>query len=162
MTQSLADRIFHFAYVVPDLHAALSFFREAMGVPKFLVKEDVTLQDQTYLGQPADLHQSIAFGFVGPVEIELIQPLSGVSSYSEYLKKTPGGGIQHLGILVDDYDTGVTEMQAKGFNLVQTGRNGETRFGYFDTDRAMGTLTEIVYRAPKEREMFERMKRGEL
>ena len=162
MAQSLAERIFHMAYVVPDLHAAFSFFRKTMGVPKFLVKEDVTLQDQTYMGRPADLHQSIAFGFAGPIEIELIQPLSGVSSYSEYLRKTPEGGIQHLGILVDDYDKGIAEMQAKGFNLVQTGRNGETLFGYFDTDRVMGTLTEIVYRAPKEREMFERMKRGEI
>lgn len=162
MAQTLADRIFHMAYVVPDLHAALGFFRDKMGVPKFLVKEDVTLQDQTYMGRPADLHQSIAFGFAGPIEIELIQPLSGISSYSEYLKRTPEGGIQHLGLLVDDYDKGIAEMQAKGFNLVQTGRNGETRFGYFDTDRVMGTLTEIVYRAPKEREMFERMKRGEL
>lgn len=124
--------------MVPDLHAALAFFREKMGIAKFLVKENVTLQDQTYMGRPADLHQSIAFGFAGPIEIELIQTLSGVSPYSEYLKKTPEGGVQHPGILVDDYDNGVAEMQAKGFSLVQTGCNGETRFGYSDTDRVMG------------------------
>ncbi len=73
----------------------------------------------------------------------------------------PGGGIQHVGLLVDDYAQGCDEMKAQGFNLVQSGRNGETRFGYFDTDRVMGTLTEIVFIAPQERAMVERMRRGE-
>ena len=161
MPQSLSDRMFQIAYVVPDLKAALGFFKEKLGVAKFLVKEDVQLQDQTYMGKPADLHQSIAFGWAGPVQIELIQPLSGTSTYSEYLKKMPGGGVQHVGLLVDDYAKGCDEMQAQSFNLVQSGRNGETRFGYFDTDRVMGTLTEIVYIAPAERAMFEKMRRGE-
>jgi methylmalonyl-CoA/ethylmalonyl-CoA epimerase len=161
MPQSLSERTFQIAYVVPDLKTALGFFKDRLGVPKFLVLEDVKLQDQTYLGRPADLHQSIAFGWAGPVQIELIQPLSGTSSYSEYLKKMPGGGLQHIGLLVEDYDQGCAEMKQQGFELVQSGRNGETRFGYFDTDRVIGTLTEIVFIAPAERAMFEKMRKGE-
>ena len=161
MPQSLSDRTFQIGYVVPDLKAALAFFKDKLGVAKFLVLEDVKLQDQTYMGQPVELRQSIAFGWAGPIQIELIQPLSGTSTYSEYLKKMPGGGIQHVALLVDDYDKGCAEMKQQGFNLVQSGRNGETRFGYFDTERMIGTLTEIVFIAPAERERFEKMRRGE-
>jgi catechol 2,3-dioxygenase-like lactoylglutathione lyase family enzyme len=161
MAPTLAERIFHIAYVVPNLKAALAFFQDKLDVPRFLVKEDVQLQDQMYMGKPADIRQSIAFGWAGHFEFELIQPLSGTSTYSEFLKKVPGGGMQHTGILVDDYDKGVAEMTAKGFTLVQSGRNGDTRFGYFDTDRVIGTLTEVVYRAPKEEEFIARFRRGE-
>lgn len=37
---------------------------------------------------------------------------------------------------------------------MQSGRNGETRFGYFDTDRMIGALTEIVYLRPEVRAAF--------
>ena len=158
----LADNFFQVAYVVPDLKAAIGFFKEKLGVPAFLVKEDVQIQDQTYLGKPGDYRQSIAFGFAGRVQIELIQPLSGTSSYSEYLKQNPKGGVQHFGIMVEDYDAAVADMKERGFTLVQSGRNGETKFAYFDTDGLIGTLTELVNLAPAERAGFERMKRKEV
>jgi hypothetical protein len=62
----------------------------------------------------------------------------------------------------EDYDAAVADMKARGFTLVQSGRNGDTRFGYFDTDGLIGTLTELVYLAPAERAGFERMKRKEI
>jgi hypothetical protein len=63
--------------------------------------------------------------------------------------------------LVEDYDAAVADMKGPGFALVQSGRNGETKFAYFDTDGLIGTLTELVYLAPAERAGFERMKRKE-
>ena len=42
-------------------------------------------------------------------------------------------------------------MKARGFELVQSGRNGETRFAYFDTTSVIGTLTEVVYLQPEEK-----------
>jgi len=161
MTTPFAEKVFQIAYVVPDLHAAIRFFKQKLGVADFLVWENFMLQDQTYNGAPGDYVQSIAFGFAGQLQIELIQPLSGVSSYSEYLKQNPRGGVQHLGILVDDFDAAMSEMTARGYRVVQSGRNGDTRLAYFDTDGDIGILTEIVYIAPDERAKFERMKRGQ-
>jgi len=158
---TLADNVFQIAYVVPDLHTAIRFFKNKLGVPSFLVLEDVKIQDQTYLGKPGDYRQSIAFGFCGQIQIELIQPLAGTSSYSEFLKDHSKGGVQHLGIMVDSYDAAVADMKARGFTLVQTGRNGETKFAYFDIDDLAGTLMEVVYLAPAERAGFEKMRRKE-
>jgi hypothetical protein len=52
-------------------------------------------------------------------------------------------------------------MTGRGFKLVQSGRNGETRFAYFDVDHPIGTLMEIVCLAPAITAAFERLKRGE-
>jgi catechol 2,3-dioxygenase-like lactoylglutathione lyase family enzyme len=158
---ALADDVFQIAYVVPDIHDAIRFFKEKLGVPTFMLKEDIRVQEQTYRGEPGEYRQSIAFGFLGQMQIELIQPLSGTSTYSEFLETNPKGGVQHLGILVDDYNAGVTAMEGQGFTLVQSGRNGETRFGYFDVNHPIGTLMEVVYLAPQERAGYERMKRSE-
>jgi catechol 2,3-dioxygenase-like lactoylglutathione lyase family enzyme len=154
----LASNVFQIAYVVPDLHAAVRFFKEKLGVPGFMVWENFMLQDQIYNDVPGDYVQSIAFGFAGDMQIELIQPLSGVSTYSDFLTRNPKGGVQHLGVLVDEFDSAVADMTSRGYAIVQSGRNGETRLAYFDTDRDIGILTEIVYLAPEERAKFEAMK----
>jgi catechol 2,3-dioxygenase-like lactoylglutathione lyase family enzyme len=159
---SLAQKVFQIAYVVPDLQAAIRFFKETLGVRDFMVWENLMLEDQTYNSTPGDYVQSIAFGYLGDLQIELIQPLSGESTYSAYLRKNPRGGVQHLGILVDDFNAAVGAMQQRGHKVVQSGRHGDTQLVYFDTDAASGTLTEIITIAPDEQAMFERFKRGEL
>ena len=86
----LADNFFQVAYVVPDLKAAIDFFKEKLGVASFLVKEDVKIQDQIYLGRPGDYRQSIAFGFAGQVQIELTQLHRSASS----IRRIPATGIE--------------------------------------------------------------------
>ena len=159
--RSLAADIFQIAYIVPEIHTAVRFFKEKLGVPTFMVKEDIEGQEQTYLGNPGNFRHSIAFGYAGDMQIELIQSLSGASTYADFLSQHPQGGVHHLGILVEDYDTAFADMTARGFKMVQSGRNGETRFAYFDVDHSVGTLFEIVFLAPKIRAAFERLKRGE-
>ncbi len=161
LAPTLAGNVFQIGYVVPDVHAGVRFFKEKLGVPHFLVKEDIQGQEQTYRGKPGDFRHSIAFGYAGDVQIELIQSLSGASTYSEFLEQNPKGGVHHLGILSDDYHAGVADMTGRGFKLVQSGRNGETRFAYFDVDHPIGTLMEIVCLAPAIKAAFERLKRGE-
>jgi methylmalonyl-CoA/ethylmalonyl-CoA epimerase len=157
----LAENIGQIAYVVPDIQGAVRFFKEKLGVPNFLVKENIEGQEQTYRGKPGDFRHSIAFGYAGDMQIELIQSLSGESTYSEFLAQNPKGGVHHLGIFVEDYAAAVADMKARGFELVQSGRNGETRFAYFDVDHPIGTLLEVVYLAAPIRAAFDRLKRNE-
>jgi catechol 2,3-dioxygenase-like lactoylglutathione lyase family enzyme len=156
-----AADVFQIAYIVPEIHAATRFFKEKLGVPAFMVKEDIEGQEQTYLGKPGTFRHSIAFGYAGDMQIELIQSLSGASTYADFLSQHPQGGIHHLGIQVEDYDAAFADMTARGFRMVQSGRNGETRFAYFDVGHPVGTLFEIVFLAPKIRAAFDRLKRGE-
>jgi catechol 2,3-dioxygenase-like lactoylglutathione lyase family enzyme len=159
--RALANNIGQIAYVVPEIHGAVRFFKEKLGVPNFLVKEDIGGDEQTYRDKPGNSRHSIAFGYAGDMQIELIQSLSGASTYSEFIEQNPKGGVHHLGVFVDDYAAAVADMIARGFEMVQSGRNGETRFAYFDVDHPIGTLLEVVYLAAPIRTAFERLKRNE-
>lgn len=159
MTNFLADNVFQVGIIVPDIHKAMAFFKDKLGVPEFLFIEKTQLQDETYLGKPAPLSQSLAFGWCGDTQIELIRPLTGVSTYSKFLDQNPQGGIHHYAIEVADFDQGVKDMEARGLTLIQSGRHNETRFGYFDTTAVIGTLTEIVYLQPEEKQYVLSLKR---
>jgi methylmalonyl-CoA/ethylmalonyl-CoA epimerase len=158
MTTTLAQNVFQIGFVVPDIHKAMAFFKEKLGVPEFLFVEKPELQDEVYLGKPAPLRLHLAFGWCGDTQMELIQPVSGVSSYSKFLDHNPQGGMQHYAIEVVDYDRAVKDMEARGFTLIQSGRHHETRFGYFDTSAVIGTLTEIVYLQPEEKAFMQSLK----
>jgi methylmalonyl-CoA/ethylmalonyl-CoA epimerase len=151
MAGMLAQGAYQIGIVVPDIHKGMAFFKDKLGVPEFLFIEKPELQDETYLGKPAPLRLHLAFGWAGDMQVELIQPIAGVSTYSKFLDHNPQGGIHHYGIEIADYARGVGEMERAGFGLVQSGRHNETRFAYFDTTSVIGTLTEVVYLQPEEK-----------
>jgi len=158
MTSSLAQNVFQVGFVVPDIQKGMQFFKNTLGVPEFLFIEKPELEDETYLGKPAPLRLHLAFGWCGETQVELIQPIAGVSTYSKFLDHNPQGGMHHYGIEIPDYATAVKEMEAKGFVLVQGGRHNETKFAYFDTTAAIGALTELVYLQPEEKAFMQSLK----
>lgn len=155
---TLAEGVFQIGFVVPDIHKGMEFFKGKLGVPEFLFIEQPELQDETYLGKAAPLKLSLAFGWCGDTQVELIQPRAGTSTYSKFLDHNPQGGMHHYGIEVPDYAKAVKDMEARGFTLVQSGRHNETRFGYFDTGAVIGALTEVVYLQPEERAFMHGLK----
>jgi catechol 2,3-dioxygenase-like lactoylglutathione lyase family enzyme len=158
VTGSLAQNVFQIGFVVPDIHKGMAFFKDKLGVPEFLFIEKPELQDETYLGKPAPLRLHLAFGWCGDTQVELIQPIAGVSTYSKFLDHNPQGGMHHYCAEVDNYAQGVKDMEARGFTLVQGGRHNETRFAYFDTTGVIGALTEIVYLQPEEKAFMQTLK----
>jgi methylmalonyl-CoA/ethylmalonyl-CoA epimerase len=158
MANTLAQNVYQIGFVVPDIHKAMAFFKDKLGVPEFLFIEKPQLQDETYLGNAAPLRLHLAFGWCGDTQIELVQPLAGVSTYSKFLDHNPQGGMHHYGIEVADYAEGVKGMETRGFTLVQSGRHNETRFGYFDTTGVIGAYTEVVYLQPEEKAFMEGLK----
>lgn len=156
MASTLAQNVFQIGFVVPDIHKGMAFFKDKLGVPEFLFLENPGLE--TYLGQPAPLTVRLAFGWCGNTQIELIQPIAGVSTYSKFLEHNPQGGMHHYCTEVDNYAQGVKDMESCGFPLVQSGRHNETRFAYFDTTGMIGALTEIVYLQPEEKAFMQTLK----
>ena len=80
----------------------------------------------------------MAFGYIGDMQFEVIENVSGKSTYSEFLDRVPQGGVHHLGYSVDDYDAAASDLRARGYSLVQQGTFGDTKFGYFEIARRSG------------------------
>ena len=76
----------------------------------------------------------LAFAYLGPLQIELIQPLEGRIIQSRFLE-TLGEGVHHLGFYVNDVDGEVANLQAQGAKLLLTDPGN---FAYLDSGGAGG------------------------
>lgn len=157
----LANSVFQLGYVFPRIEVPIRHYTGTMGSPGFLRLDDIAVVDQTYKGVPLDCRQDIAFGFVGPFNIELIQPLSGTSSYTDFLDRNPDGGRHHIGYKVYNFHQAIGSLDAAGFPVIQTGRFGEaTLFAYCDTRPALGHYTEILTFDHQTEALFEDIRNG--
>lgn len=135
--------VFQNAWVVPDVEVACLKWAEEMGVGPFYVTEyRDAFHDVTYRGEPAELNMRVALAQAGPVQIELIQPLSERCAYRDSVPE--GIGFHHLCVWSQDFDADHKAWTDKGYAAANTGRVGEVQFGYFDTRPLLGCMLEIV------------------
>lgn len=142
--ENLPGRLFQMGIVVPDMEAALAHMQGPMGTGRFMTLP-ADPKAGWFRGETEDMSYKLAFGYMGEMQVELIQPVSGRSTYAEYLDRVPGGGVHHLGFQVTDFAAAGADMTARGYRAVQTGSFGETRFTYYESDSDPGLLVEILY-----------------
>ena len=95
----------------------------------------------------------LAFAMCGETQIELVQSVAGPNLYEEFTQQC-GEGVQHLGIHVSAMDAATRQMQALGYDVIQSGRGygvqGDGAFAYFATGDRLSTLIELI-QLPRER-----------
>ena len=163
--QLLGGSLQQVAFVVRDLVGGMEFFNRTMGIPRFYVIEDFGLhaRDKTFRGRPTEQNFKLALAYSGDTQIELIQHLSGDTCYKEHLERR-GEGLHHLGFFLHDpaeYQSALDSLGAAGYAPLMSGRFGTTRYTYFDTEAAIGSIMEIVYMSSEGKELMERIKRGD-
>jgi methylmalonyl-CoA/ethylmalonyl-CoA epimerase len=142
-------RVAQVAFVVRELEARMQRFWLDFGIGPWSIYtfEPPRVQDMTYRGQPAAFRMRVAFAMCGETQIELVQSLDGPNVYEEFLAQC-GEGVQHLGIHVQSMPAAAAQMQALGYEMVQSGRGygvrGDGAFQYFATAEAIGTLVELI------------------
>jgi catechol 2,3-dioxygenase-like lactoylglutathione lyase family enzyme len=153
------------AFVVKDLAAAQEFFNRTMGVQRFYVIEDFGRRGTAtiYRGRPVKCNFKLALAYSGDTQIELIQHLEGETCYKEFLERR-GEGLHHLGFFLDDpgrYQEALDALGKAGYAVLMSGQFGPTRFTYFDTEAAIGSIMEIVCLDARGKALMARIKRGE-
>ncbi|MFC1992203.1 VOC family protein [Chloroflexota bacterium] len=139
--------------VVKDIDDAMKHY-ESLGFGPFERYQPVYKSRELY-GKPLSpdvVTIKIAMGQIGPIQIELMQPVAEGTHWMEFLK-THGEGINHLGFFVDDVEKAEAEMLEKGYKIVYRSRftRPDGGFGgasYFDTDKIGGVLIEPIQRPP--------------
>jgi len=84
----------------------------------------------------------LAFAYLGPLQIELIQPVEGRIFHSRFLE-TVGEGLHHLGFYVDDVDGEAAKLMAQGAKILFTEPG---RFAYMDSGGPGGVIFELITR----------------
>jgi methylmalonyl-CoA/ethylmalonyl-CoA epimerase len=137
------------ALVVRDLDAAVREYWERLGIGPWTIVTfgPGTVRELFYRGSPAAFRMRAAFAMTDNVQLEIIESLDGPNIYEEFLA-AHGEGMHHMGIRVTDLRAAVTEMEARGYVVIQagygTGTSGEGGFAYFETDASLGTLIEFI------------------
>jgi len=105
----MIGRLNHVAIVVPDLAAAVSLYRNALGArvspPQSLPAHGVT----------------VVFVDLANTRIELLQPLGADSPVSGFLERNPAGGMHHLCYEVDDLIAARDRLRAEGAHVLGAG-----------------------------------------
>jgi len=143
--QALSRHFYQVGYVVRDLGAASAWFQHTLGVPSFHRFDAVALgAGCRYRGQPADSVMDLAVGYLGPIQIELIEPVRGQSIYAEFLSGHDQG-LHHLAFSVPNFAETVAALHASGLEAIADGRlESGTEFAYFDCAVAGASLVEIL------------------
>ena len=125
-------RIAHVGIAVPDLKAALAFYRDVLGI-------------EPHPPEVADGATILALPF-GDSEVELLAPLTPDSPIGKFLAKR-GPGIHHICYRVPDLDAALEACRSAGYRLVddipRTGAAGR-RIAFIHPKATEGILLELT------------------
>ena len=139
--------------VVRDLDETIKTLSEVFGLGPFRVidwppadRHDII---RLYYGQPASFTARMAFTELGPIELELIQPLDGPSIWADFLAQH-GPGIHHIRFNVTELEPVVEYLANHNIPVAQMGsgiRPG-TIWANFATEARVGFTIEVMKKLP--------------
>ena len=144
--------------VVRDAEETARNYWEILGVGPWILLDfkpphltDSTLHGIT-LHEYVNLHTKAAIAHLGDLQIELLQPVKGPSTYMEFLK-TRGQGIHHLSFAqIEDHDEMISGFNRMGIETESTGLlGGAITFTYLATQKDLGTIFEALKINPGKR-----------
>ena len=156
MTQTLNNGGYvQVAYIVKDVEASAYHWAMNRGAGPFYLKPYKTQGQATYRGEPANLDHISAFGQLGTLMIELIQPLgTGPSVYLDH--SGPGDeGLHHVAEICDDIDAAITAAQALGYPLVCRSGTAQTPAAFVDARYSLGHMIELCQDSPTLRYLYQ-------
>jgi methylmalonyl-CoA/ethylmalonyl-CoA epimerase len=131
------------------LEAAMRAYWERFRIGPWAIYtfDETSVREMTFRGQRQAHAMRIGFARSGEVQVELIQSLRGPNLYEEHLAEH-GEGLHHLGITVPDVGAAIQQMEARGYQVVQSGRGtgigGDGGYAYFETRGWLATHVELI------------------
>lgn len=157
--KALGD-IIQIAYLPADFDGALRHWTETMGVGPFFLMENVRLGEMRYRGQPSDAVFSIAIGYWGDIQIELIRAENdGPSIYTGEYAVTDR--MHHVCIFVDSIADARKACAEIGAEILVEGKVGDTgEVIYVDAGGGPGNVVELLQPMEGSEGLFAMMKQA--
>ena len=139
----LVTAVDHVGVAVPDLDAAIDFYRDTFGLT--VTHEEVNEEQgvrEAMLRAPGDTGAGAA--------VQLLAPLRPDSTIGKFLDRS-GPGLQQLAYRVTDVEAAATALRARGLRLLyESARRGtaDSRVNFVHPKDTGGVLVELVEPAP--------------
>ena len=152
MAEPAIDRVLQISMVVDDLEAYVKRWNDEYGIGPWTLMEfnEHTLKAQRIEGKAQKWGMKMALCNALNIQLELIQPLYGDTTYMRFLQEH-GPGLHHLAIEpaggFPAWAERLRERGGPGFVLGgnEAGQRGERQFEYVDLRRELGTIFETYY-----------------
>ncbi|MCL6625894.1 VOC family protein [Alicyclobacillus shizuokensis] len=131
--------------IVRDIEKTARKFAEFFGVetPSWQLTDGQDRAHTEYRGEATDARAKLAFFHMGSVDIELIEPVGGPSTWQEFLD-THGEGVHHIAFVVKDMQGKLKALDAMGIPLVQRGDYEGGRYAYVDAGESLKVIVELL------------------
>ncbi len=137
------ERTYQVGVVVRDLDRARTFY-ERLGIGPFTEGPSADASDRRIYGKLVpEARVRGAVARMGPIEFELLQPVSGATIQQEFLD-THGEGVIHICAYTDDIARDTRTMHELGFEPISSAVLSDGgKFAYFDTRSVGGVVLEL-------------------
>ncbi len=142
-------RIDQLGIVVHDAEKAMRRYAATLGMRRWYRANSSTPPEVLSRGKKMALDIDIFLGYLGRVQVELIESRAGSGGiYAEHLAAR-GEGLHHLGFFVPNLNKKLSALHARGIAPIQSGeiRSGGgavTRYAYFETGGAGNIMAEFI------------------
>lgn len=133
------------ALVVRDIERVAESWARLLGVekPEVIETEEWEKTHMVYRGAPSRGRAKLAFFKFENMILELIEPLGGPSTWSEFLERH-GPGIHHIAFEVEGMEEGIRRLEESGGELVQRGDFTGGSYAYVDARATLGAIIELL------------------
>lgn len=136
----------HICVAVKDIEKATEFLSSILaplGLGTWEIVESSPRKEEITVGEPFTIKLAVAkWEALGPVVLELIQPVAGRSIWAQFIE-TKGEGLHHIAYGVSNFDEEVSKLQEHGGTMIAGGIFQGRRWCYFDTEPG-GTMFEVM------------------
>jgi methylmalonyl-CoA epimerase len=140
-----SKKVTQVAVIVKDIDKARNAWASVLGmpVPEVSIAEGHESRPTQYKDKSTDAKCKLAFLRMENLQIELIQPLGGKSTWQEYLDKS-GEGIHHIAFNVKDINGVEKKFATIKMPTVQRGGWNGGAYSYVDASADLGCILELL------------------
>jgi len=133
-----------FAFYVNDIPAAMRDYSKQLEVGPWFYMERVAMKN-SYRGKPSVFNGSVAVGYAGPMQIELIHQSDTSPSVFMEAEEARRSGLHHQAVAVRDFDARIKAYTDSGFETAMYLENEfRNRIAYIDTKGLLPFFIEVV------------------
>jgi len=132
--------------IVKDVEKTAGAYAELFGIqrPEVVPIASDAFAHTNYRGGASPAQAKGAFFDLGPVQMELIEPVGAPSTWEEFLR-THGEGIHHIAFKTRDMSEARAFLASKGMETVQHGGWDGGQYAYVDGSKQLGLILELLH-----------------
>jgi methylmalonyl-CoA/ethylmalonyl-CoA epimerase len=141
MSDIKQENLCQIGIVVKSVDETVKYFQDVFGFHDFEIR-NVDFPTATYYGKPAGYKGKRGFFNMGPIQIELIECISGKTIQEDFIKEN-GEGLHHIQFKVEDLKAAMANAEKAGLHVIQSYVGNGIGFAYIDSDKVGGVIFEM-------------------